>query len=203
MKLSRILLLSPALIALAACSDRSAPVPVIVADAMHLASTGASAGEQPLTRQIFDSNSSAESGMEICANAAIDAVPGHLVQVGLKRGQSSKVWEFEVRSAEGPSFDVECADDSGKILATDRRVPSADHEEFAAAARIDAAAARKIALTAQPGAIEQVRYEVSPDGKPLYKFAIRADSGNFQVKVDAATGAVIGAAPQLLEIGAL
>lgn len=197
------LLVVPALVALAACSERVTPVPVIVADAMHMASTGAAADEQPLVQQVVAEASRESSGIEACAAAARASVPGRLQQVGLKSGEAGRIWEFEVRSADGALHDVACTDGDRRIVATERRLPSHHPAPFAASARIDAEKAGEIALQARPGTIESFHHQLRQDGQPLYRFAIRGSDGEYQVKVDAVSGEVVELAAQLLDIGAL
>lgn len=201
--------LNPALIALpllalAGCADRISPVPVIVADAMHMASTGAAPGEAPLIRQTFDSDAASDSGIERCAQAAVAAVSGQLTQVSLKRGSATRIWEFGVRQADGSHYDLECDERRGEIIATLQRLPSADDTRFADIARVDAATARERALKVRAGSIEEVRHDLRDDGLPLYRYAIvSADRQRYRVTVNGLTGEVLDAAPSVLEIGSL
>lgn len=204
MKTWKPIVLGIPLVALAACSDRITPVPVIVADAMHMASTGAGPGETPLVRQTLSRGDQADSAMERCAQAAVAAVPGQLLQVGLKRSEQARIWEFGIRQADGTLYDIECSARDGRILATLQRLPSADDLRFAESAKIDPESARQIALTKRAGRIEDIRHELRSDGRPLYRYSIlAADAQRYRVTVDGVSGDVLDAAPSVLEIGSL
>lgn len=145
----------------------------------------------------------AAAGIEGCAKAVLAANPGELLQAVLKMEDDGKVWEFEVRQADGKLLDVECTDGAGAIVETETRVASADDAGFAAIAKIDEAAAREKALAAKAGTVERVEFELEPDGKASYEYDIKTAEGDFRVEVDAATGDVVETSPELLEIGTL
>lgn len=127
--------------------------------------------------------------------------PGELLQATLKNEPEGRVWEFEVRQADGKLFDIECSDSAGTIVETEVRVATAADPAFAALARIDEAAAKVKALESKPGAVERVEFELEPDGRASYEFDIKTADGDYRVEIDATSGEVVESSKELLEIG--
>lgn len=176
------LMMAAAALALSACSKAPAPA---------AAETAAPAVEA----------APVAAGIEGCAKAVLAQGPGELLQATLKSESAGKVWEFEVKQADGKLLDIECSDTAGTIVETETRVASAADPAFAAKAKVDEATATKTATDKVPGTIERVEYEVEPDGKVSYEFDIKGASGDVRVEVDAETGAIVEESPELLEIG--
>jgi uncharacterized membrane protein YkoI len=141
------------------------------------------------------------AGIESCAKAALAQAPGELLQATLKSEPEGRVWEFEIKQADGKLFDIECSDSAGTIVETETRVASAADPAFAAIAKIDEAAARAKALAAKPGTVERVEFELEAEGKASYEYDIKTADGDYRVEVDAASGEVVETSAELLEIG--
>jgi len=180
------LALALATLAIAACAKNEAPAPTIAAPAPDAPAT-----------VVANSN----AGIESCAKAALAQAPGELIQATLKQEPEGRVWEFEIKQADGKLFDIECSDSAGTIVETETRVASAADPAFAAIAKIDEAAARVKALEAKPGTVERVEFELEPDGKASYEYDIKTADSDYRVEVDAASGEVVETSPELLEIG--
>lgn len=178
--------LAVAALTLAACAKTEAPAaaPAVVAEA-------------PPAAAVPNSN----AGIESCAKAVLAQAPGELLQATLKQEAEGRVWEFEVKQADGKLFDIECSDSAGTIVETETRVASAADPAFAAIAKIDEATAQAKALAAKPGTVERVEFELEPDGKASYEYDIKTTDGDYRVEVDAASGEVVETSSELLEIG--
>ncbi|MBA4285689.1 MAG: peptidase [Xanthomonadaceae bacterium] len=182
--------LALAALTLAACAKTEAPAPA--------AAVSAPAADAPAT-VVANSN----AGIESCAKAALAQAPGELLQATLKSEPEGRVWEFEIRQADGKLFDIECSDSAGTIVETETRVASAADPEFAAIAKIDEATARAKALAAKAGTVERVEFELEAEGKASYEYDIKTADGDYRVEVDAASGEVVETSAELLEIGGI
>ncbi len=182
------LALTVAALALAACAKTETPAPA--------ATVAAPAPEAPAT-VVANSN----AGIESCAKAALAQAPGELTQATLKQEPEGRVWEFEIKQADGKLFDIECSDSAGTIVESETRVASAADPAFAAIAKVDEAAARTKALEAKAGTVERVEFELEADGKASYEYDIKTADGDYRIEVDAVSGEVVESSSELLEIG--
>lgn len=143
-------------------------------------------------------------GIEQCAATVLKKHPGTILQVVLKPEDGKPVWEIEVEGKDGKFWDVECSGATGKIVESEQRFKSADDAGFKEKVKVSEADATKTALAKHPGKVERVEYEVEADGTPVYEFDIEQDNGeDVRVEVDAVTGKLREAHPELLEIGRL
>lgn len=184
----KLIAVAAAALVLSACNKSEAP-------AAAAASLEISAGSP--SAAVVSSN----AGIESCAKAVLAQAPGELIQATLKQEPEGRVWEFEVKQADGKLFDIECSDSAGTIVETETRVATAADPAFAAIAKIDEAAARVKALEAKAGTVERVEFELEPDGKASYEYDIKTAEGDYRVEVDAASGEVVETSSELLEIG--
>ena len=143
-----------------------------------------------------------DAGIESCAKAALAKVPGELLRASLQSRTEGRYWEFEVRRDDGRRALLDCSDRAGTVADAGFMVATARDPAFAKAASVDEATARQRALTARPGDIEQIHYQLMPDGKARYRLQIRSGQDLHQVWVDAADAEVIGRERELLRIGA-
>lgn len=141
-------------------------------------------------------------GIEQCLKAALATHAGEAVKVEYKLENGVPVYEFDVRSPDGTQWDIECDGNTGKIVEVEQEVSSADDPKFKAKRKVDEAAARKTALGAHPGTIEEVEYEIEPDGAASYEFDIRTARGTqMKVEVDATSGKIVEANEEFWQIG--
>lgn len=180
--------LALAALTLAACAKTEAPAPA--------AAVTAPAADAPAVA-VANSN----AGIESCAKAALAQAPGELTQATLKQEPDGRVWEFEIKQADGKLFDIECSDSAGTIVESETRVASAADPAFTAIAKVDEAAARTKALEAKAGTVERVEFELEADGKASYEYDIKTADGDYRIEVDAASGEVVESSSELLEIG--
>ncbi len=191
----KLIIATAAALLISACGKHEAPAtdtPPLVAAPLEMNAGSAAAA-------VIGSN----AGIESCAKAALARAPGELLQATLKSESEGRVWEFEIRQADGKLFDLECSDSAGTIVETETRVATAADPAFAAIARIDEAAARAKALAAKPGTVERVEFELEADGKASYEFDIKAEDSDYRVEIDAASGEVAESSRELLEIGGI
>ncbi|WP_430420850.1 PepSY domain-containing protein [Methylibium petroleiphilum] len=143
-------------------------------------------------------------GIEKCIPTVLVKHPGTVLQVVLKPEDGKPVWEIEVDGKDGKLWDVECSGATGKIVESEQRFKSADEPGFKEKVKVSETDATKTALAKHPGKVERVEYEVEADGTPVYEFDIEQDNGDdVRVEVDAVTGKLREAHPELLEIGRL
>ncbi len=140
--------------------------------------------------------------LEVCVNAALAKHAGAIVKLEIKREQGQPVYEFDVQSADGTQWDIECNANTGKIIEVEQEVKGVDDPLFKAKMKVDEETARKTALAAHAGEIEEVEYEIEPDGTASYEFDIKtADGKERKVEVDATSGKIVEDNEELAQIG--
>lgn len=140
--------------------------------------------------------------LEKCLVAATKAKPGTVVKVEMKLEKKVPVYEFDIESADGKAWDVECNALSGKVIEIEQEVKSVDDPLFKAKMKVSEADARKIALEAHPGEITEVEYEIEEDGAATYEFDIVGKDGKeIKVEVDATSGKIVESHSEIYQIG--
>lgn len=139
--------------------------------------------------------------IEQCMNAVLKQKPGKVVQLEKKTEKGKPTYEFEVMGSDGKNWDVECT--AGKVTEVEQNVGSADDPMFKSKMKISEDEAKKIALKAHPGEIEEsTDFEIEPDGKASYEFDIQTKDGKeMKVEVDAASGKIVEANQEMWGIG--
>jgi uncharacterized membrane protein YkoI len=136
-----------------------------------------------------------------CVKAALSKHDGKIVKVELKSEKKTPIYEFDIESADGTAWDVECDVKSSKITEVEQEV-KADNAKFKAAAKVSEADAKAIALKAHPGTVVETEYELEDDGKASYEFDItEADKEEVKVEVDATTGKIVEVDYEVYQIG--
>ncbi len=136
-----------------------------------------------------------------CVKAALSKHEGKIVKLEFKSENKSPVYEFDVESADGTAWDIECNVKTGKITEIEQEV-KADDAKFKALAKVTEADAQATALKAHPGKVVETEYELEPDGKASYEFDIlEADGEEIKVEVDATTGKIVEHSYEVYQIG--
>lgn len=136
-----------------------------------------------------------------CVKAALTKHEGTIVKTEFKSENKKGVYEFDIESADGTAWDVECDAKSGKVTEIEQEV-KADDAKFKAAAKVSEADAKATALAAHPGTVMEVEYELESDGKASYEFDIlEADKEEIKVEVDATTGKIVEVSYEEYQIG--
>lgn len=140
--------------------------------------------------------------IEHCLQAALAQKNGGVVKAELKIENKILTYEFDIETADGKAWDIECNTQTGKITEIEQEVKNADDPLFKAKLKITEDEARKIALAKYPGDIVEVEYEIEPDGAASYEFDIKGKDGKeMKVEVDATTGKISEANSELYQIG--
>ncbi len=142
-----------------------------------------------------------KDGIEQCMDTVLKQKPGKVAQLEKKIENGKPTFEFEVTGNDGKNWDVECT--AGKVTEIEQNVGSADDPLFKAKMKISEDEAKKIALKAHPGNIEEpTDFEIEPDGKASYEFDIQTEGGKeMKVEVDATSGKIVEANQELWGIG--
>lgn len=143
-------------------------------------------------------------GIETCILAAQAKHKGTMVKLEVKIEKGQPVYEFDIESADGTAWDVECNGRTGKITEIEQEVKNADDPLFKAKMKITLEEAKQIALKAYPGEIldGEVEYEIESNGAASYEMDIKMKDGKeMKVEVDAATGKIVEANEELYQIG--
>ena len=136
-----------------------------------------------------------------CVKAALSKHDGKIVKVELKSEGKKAVYEFDIESADGTAWDVECDVKSSKIIETEQEV-KADDAKFKAIAKVSEGDAKATALAAHPGTVVETEYELESDGTASYEFDIlEADKEEIKVEVDAVTGKIVEVDYEVYQIG--
>jgi uncharacterized membrane protein YkoI len=157
-------------------------------------STAAVAGHETIKVNKYDS-------LGKCVKAALSKHEGTIVKLEMKSENKKPTYEFDVQSADGTAWDIECDAQSGKVTEVEQEV-SADDAKFKAAAKVSEADAKATALAAHKGTVAETEYEIEPDGKVSYEFDItEADGEEVKVEVDATTGKIVETSYEVYQIG--
>ena len=136
-----------------------------------------------------------------CVKAALTKHEGKIVKTEFKSENKKGVYEFDIESADGTAWDIECDAKSGKITEVEQEV-KADDAKFKALAKVSEADAKATALAAHPGTVVETEYELEADGKASYEFDIlEADKEEIKVEVDATTGKIVEVSYEEYQIG--
>lgn len=136
-----------------------------------------------------------------CVKAALTKHEGKIVKTEFKSENKKGVYEFDIESADGTAWDIECDAKSGKIIETEQEV-KADDAKFKALAKVSEADAKATALAAHPGTVVETEYELEADGKASYEFDIlEADKEEIKAEVDATTGKIVEVSYEEYQIG--
>lgn len=136
-----------------------------------------------------------------CVKAALSKHEGKIVKTEFKSENKKGVYEFDIESADGTAWDIECDAKSGKITEVEQEV-KADDAKFKALAKVSEADAKATALAAHPGTVVETEYELEADGKASYEFDIlEADKEEIKVEVDATTGKIVEVSYEEYQIG--
>ena len=106
-----------------------------------------------------------------CVKAAFAKHDGTIVKLEFKAEGKSGVYEFDIESADGTAWDVECDAKSGKVTEVEQEV-KADDAKFKAATKVTEADAKATALVAHPGTVVETEYEIESDGKHLMNLTL-------------------------------
>ncbi len=140
--------------------------------------------------------------IEHCLHEALAVKNGGLVKVELKIENNVPTYEFDIETADGKAWDIECNTETGKITEIEQEVKNADDPLFKAKRKVSEDEARKIALTAYEGEIIEVEYEIEEDGAASYEFDIKTKNGKeMKVEVDATSGKIVEANAEIYQIG--
>jgi uncharacterized membrane protein YkoI len=152
------------------------------------------AGHETIKPKAYDS-------LGKCVKAALAVHEGTIVKVEFKSEKKRGVYEFDIESADGTAWDVECDAKSGKVTEVEQEV-NAEHPKFKALAKVSEADAKATALAAHPGTVVETEYELESDGKASYEFDIKeADGEEIKVEVDATTGKIVETSYEVYQIG--
>lgn len=136
-----------------------------------------------------------------CVKAALTKHEGKIVKTEFKSENKKGVYEFDIESADGTSWDIECDAKSGKVTEIEQEVKAED-AKFKALAKVSEAEAKATALAAHPGTLVETEYELEADGKASYEFDIlEADKEEIKVEVDATTGKIVEVSYEEYQIG--
>ena len=136
-----------------------------------------------------------------CVKAALSKHDGKIVKLEMKSEQKTAMYEFDIESADGTAWDVECNVKTGKVTEVEQEV-KADDAKFKELAKVSEADAKATALAAHAGTVVETEYELEPDGRASYEFDIlEADKEEIKVEVDATTGKIVEVSYEVYQIG--
>ncbi|MDP3334354.1 MAG: PepSY domain-containing protein [Methylococcaceae bacterium] len=161
---------------------------------------------------VFAANASADSkeikfpktkaSIQSCIQAALKEHDGKVVKVEFKTEKNEPVYEFDIESADGKAWDIECSGKTGKVIEVEQEVKDAEDALFKAKVKVSEADARQTALNAHAGEIVEVEYEIEPDGAASYEFDIvDKDGKERKVEVDATSGKIVEDNEETFQIG--
>ena len=136
-----------------------------------------------------------------CVQSALAKHDGTIVKVEFKNEGKSGVYEFDIESADGTAWDIECDAKTSKVIEVEQEV-KADDAKFKAVTKVSEADAKATALKAHAGTVTETEYEIEADGKASYEFDITtADGKEIKVEVDATSGKIVEENEETYQIG--
>jgi len=136
-----------------------------------------------------------------CVEKALAKHDGKIVKLEYKMEKKTPVYEFDIETADGKSWEVECNVKTSEVTELEEEVEVND-PKFASKAKFTEEQARATALAAHPGRIVEVEYEIESDGKASYEIDIlEADNEEVKVEVDATTGKIVEVSYENYQIG--
>lgn len=139
--------------------------------------------------------------LEECLQAALDVFGGEALNVEYKFEEGDPIYDFDILAPDGILWEVEVNAENAMIWEIEREVKKTD-PMFAKMAQVSEEDALNTALRMFPGAVESVEYGIETNGSAVYEFDIVLPSGGeMNVEVDATTGMITEANPELWEIG--
>jgi uncharacterized membrane protein YkoI len=136
-----------------------------------------------------------------CVEKALAKHNGEIVKLEYKMEQKTAVYEFDIETADGKAWEVECEVKTAEITELEEEV-EVDDPKFASKAKFTEEQARATALAAHPGRVVEVEYEIESDGKASYEIDIlQKDNDEVKVEVDATTGKIVEVSFESYQIG--
>lgn len=136
-----------------------------------------------------------------CVKAALSKHEGKIVKLEMKSENKKPTYEFDIESADGTAWDIECDVKSSRITEVEQEV-KADDAKFKALAKVSEADAKATALAAHAGTVVETEYELESDGKASYEFDItEADGEEVKIEVDAITGKIVETHYEVYQVG--
>ena len=136
-----------------------------------------------------------------CVEKALAKYDGQIVKLEYQVEDKTPIYEFDIETADGKAWEVECNVKTGEITELEEEV-AIDGQRFASKAKINEEQARAAALKAHPGRVVEVEYELESDGKASYEIDIlEADGEEVKVEVDATSGKIIEVGYESYQIG--
>ena len=136
-----------------------------------------------------------------CVKAALSKHDGKIIKLEMKSEQKVAMYEFDIESADGTAWDIECNVQTSKVTEVEQEVKT-DDAKFIALAKVSEADAKATALAAHPGTVVETEYELEPNGKASYEFDIlEADKEEIKIEVDATTGKIVEVSYEVYQIG--
>ena len=136
-----------------------------------------------------------------CVQKALAKYDGEIVKLEYHVEDKKPTYEFDIETADGKAWEVECNVKTGEITEFEEEV-AFDDPRFASQVKVDVEKARATALAAHPGRIVEVEYELESNGKASYEIdVLEADGEEVKVEIDAASGKIIEVAYENYQIG--
>jgi uncharacterized membrane protein YkoI len=153
------------------------------------------------------------NGLSKCLQAALQRKDGSIVKLEVETAEDSTeasppqkgatLLEIEVRDSQGSEWELTCDESTGKIVEIEREVADPSHALFSGKRKVSEQQARQVALSARPGKIVEVEYEIEPNDAATYEFDVKSNAGReeWKVEVDASTGKIVETRRESYQIG--
>ncbi len=139
--------------------------------------------------------------LEQCLQVALALFGGDALNVEYKLEDGQPIYDFDILAVDGVRWEVEVNAENAMIWEIEREVDK-DDPLFVERAAVDEGTALAAALRMFPGEVESIEYGVETDGTVVYEVdVVLAGGGEVNVEIDAATGIVTEANPEIWEIG--
>jgi uncharacterized membrane protein YkoI len=145
-----------------------------------------------------------DASLETCLHAAAKIRRGEFAKVEYLSfsDEGVSVYEIEVQTPNGQTWEFECDAHHGQIIEIEREVDGPSNPAFAKAMKVSEDEARATALALYPGTIDEVEYEIELNGDATYELDIVDTQGvEWKVEINAGTGEIDEVQIESWEIG--
>lgn len=123
-----------------------------------------------------------------CVQKALAKYVGEIIKVEYEVEDRMPIYEFDIETADGKAWEVECSVKTGEITEAEEEV-QVDDTRFTSQAKVGVETVRATALAAYPGRIVAVEHGLESDGKASYEvYTLEADKEKVKVKVEIDAG---------------
>ena len=136
-----------------------------------------------------------------CVQKVLAKYDGGIIKVEYEVEDRMPIYEFDIETADGKAWEVECSVKTGEITEAEEEV-QVDDTRFTSQAKVGVETVRAAALAAYPGRIVAVEHGLESDGRASYEVDIlEVGKEEVNVEIGAATGKIADVGYGICQLG--